>query len=157
MINNLPTIFEVLNVSSKKLSKERTPNSFSRSNKPRLKVHLTLYSPVQHHLLISCQPTSNPTDELKIASPKVSWKRRRGRRRRRRRARKHIMRRLRQKLRQQRVLDLLRRLRAVVSWEMCQGNSCNGWAYQAIQVPGMQQQKGERMSRKKNEVWASLH
>ncbi|XP_020589088.1 PHD finger protein ALFIN-LIKE 8-like [Phalaenopsis equestris] len=37
MINNLPTIFEVLTGTPKKLSKEKTPNSSSRSNKPSSK------------------------------------------------------------------------------------------------------------------------
>jgi hypothetical protein len=38
MINNLPTIFEVVTGSAKKQTKEKTPNSSSKSNKPSSKV-----------------------------------------------------------------------------------------------------------------------
>lgn len=38
MINNLPTIFEVVTGAAKKQAKEKTPNSSSKSNKPSSKV-----------------------------------------------------------------------------------------------------------------------
>nr|CAB3479067.1 unnamed protein product [Digitaria exilis] len=38
MINNMPTIFEVVTGSAKKQTKEKTPNSSSKSNKPSSKV-----------------------------------------------------------------------------------------------------------------------
>ena len=38
MINNMPTIFEVVTGAVKKQVKEKTPNSSSKSNKPSSKV-----------------------------------------------------------------------------------------------------------------------
>jgi len=38
MINNMPTIFEVVTGSAKKQTKEKTPNSSSKSNRPSSKV-----------------------------------------------------------------------------------------------------------------------
>jgi hypothetical protein len=50
MINNLPTIYEVVTGSAKKQTKEKTPNSSSKSNKPSSKV-VCMWS------RSSCRPT----------------------------------------------------------------------------------------------------
>lgn len=55
MINNLPTIYEVVTGTAKKQSKEKTPNSSSKSNKSNSKAvnKDAIYSTLSHFFLFS--------------------------------------------------------------------------------------------------------
>lgn len=45
-----------------------------------------------------------------------------------------------------RVLDLLWHMWEMVPWEVCEDHSSEGWTYQAVQVPIVQQQKSSALS-----------
>ena len=149
MINNLPTIYEVVTGTAKKQTKEKTPKSSSKSNKSGTKVwFLSFYF---NCFSLKWAPNFIPLNTYTATTPARSqlkgfqdatskgwgWQRRRGRWGR-GRSWKHIVWFMWRQLWTGRVLDMLWCLWDMVPWQMCQDHSRQSRAHQALQVSELQ-------------------